>query len=436
MIMEKFDFDSLTDRHGTHCVKWDSKPPVTCEDVSRLNPSVQPGWRADLIPMWVADMDFKTAPCIIKALHNRVDHGIFGYSHVLPSFLEATVDWWERRRGWKTRRDWYLQVPGLVAGMSVVIKALTQYELDADGQVVAKPDQGRGPDGRKPQVIVQTPAYNCFFSSVRNNDCELVENKLIYDLEGDQPTWYIDFEDLERKAADPMAKLLLFCNPHNPCGRVWPKEDLQRVDEICRRNGVIVISDEIHCELEMPGYHYTPFASLSPEAQDNTITLNSPTKAFNIAGLAISNLVTNNPTWRRLIDKVININEVCDLNSFGIVALEAAYREGEPWLNELRQYLYDNYRLTVEFFEDVLPQVLVTKLEATYLVWLDVQFLHLSADEIQKELIAVEHVWPSSGLLYGRDGFLRVNIACPRTRLLQGLNRIAAGLERLAARKA
>ncbi len=433
--MEKFDFDTLTDRRGSGCFKWDGQPPVTPEELARLNPDAAPGWESDVIPMWVADMDFKVAPCIIKALHDRVDHGVFGYTKVMDSYLDATIEWWRRRRGWNTEREWYLQVPGIVAGMSVVIKALTQFEIGPDGEVVEKPRRGRGPAGEKPQVIIQSPAYNCFFSSVRNNGCELVENKLIYDLQGDQPTWYLDFEDLERKASDPMAKVLLLCNPHNPCGRCWPREDLERIGEICRRHGVIVLSDEIHCELEMPGCHYTPMATVSAADQDNTITMNSPTKAFNIAGLAISNIVTNNPEWRKLIDKVINLNEVCDLNVFGPVALEAAYREGQPWLDALRSYLYDNYRATLDFFEDVLPQALVTKVEATYLVWLDVRWLHMSADEIQKELIAVEHVWPCSGVIYGLDGFLRINLACPRTRLLQGLNRIAAGLERLSARK-
>ena len=432
--MEKFSFDTPTDRRGTGSVKWDGPFPVTPEEVERICPDARPGWEADVLPMWVADMDFKVAPCIVEALHARVDHGIFGYTKVLDSFLDAAVDWWKRRRGWQTERDWYLQVPGLVAGMSVVIKALTQFEIAPDGTVVEQPDRGRGPGGQPPKVIIQTPAYNCFFSSIRNNGCELVENKLIYDLQGDQPTWYLDFEDLEQKAADPMTRILLLCNPHNPCGRCWPREDLARVGEICRRNGVVVISDEIHCELEMPGYHYTPMATVSPEDQDNTITLNSPTKAFNIAGLAISNIVTNNPDWRKLIEKVINLNEVCDLNVFGPVAFEAAYRGGEPWLDAVRAYLYHNYLATLDFFEDNLPQVAVTKLEATYLVWIDVRFLHMSADEIQKELIAVEHVWPCSGVIYGLDGFLRINLACPRMRLLQGLNRIAAGLERLASR--
>lgn len=416
--MEPFNFDEMISRRGTSCVKWDAPSPA----------GPVPG---DTIPLWVADMDFKVAPPILEALRRRVEQGIFGYTQIPASYYRAAIDWWSRRRGWKTEREWYLPIPGIVPAMSVVIKALTQYELSPEGEVVEKPDWGRGPHGELPEVIIQSPAYNCFFSSVRNNLCALSVNPLVYDTEGDQPTWYLDFDDLERRASGPMAKILLFCNPHNPCGRVWPREDLERVDEICRRNGVVVLSDEIHCELEMPGYRFTPLASLSEEARDNTITMNSPTKAFNIAGLEISNIITNNPVWRKLIDKVININELCDVNPFGPLALEAAYREGEPWLDALRNYLSDNYRALLGFFADELPDYPVSRLEATYLVWVDVRRLGMSADEIEKSLIREEHVWINSGVMYGLDGFVRINIACPRARLLEGLGRIARGFKRL-----
>ena len=315
--MGKYNFDEMTIRRGTNCVKWDAESPV--------GPISE-----DVIPLWVADMDFKVAPEIVNVLKDRVDQEIFGYTHVPDSYYEAAVNWWERRRGWHTEKDWYLYIAGVVPAMSVVVKALTQYEI-VDGEVVEKPNRGRGPHGELPKMIIQSPAYNCFFSTAKNNLCELSINKLIYDTEGDQATWYIDFEDLERRAADPMAKVLLFCNPHNPCGRVWPREDLERVADICRRNGVIVISDEIHCELEMPGYHFTPMASISQVAQDNTVTMNSPSKSFNIAGLGISNIITNNPDWKKIIDRVININELCEVNPFGVLALQAAYNEGQHY---------------------------------------------------------------------------------------------------------
>ena len=245
-------------------------------------------------------------------------------------------------------------------------------------------------------------------------------NKLIYDTEGDQATWYIDFDDLEKKAADPMAKVLLFCNPHNPCGRVWPKEDLEKVADICRRHDVIVISDEIHCELEMPGYHFTPMATID---QDNTVTMNSPSKSFNIAGLGISNIITSNPQWKKLIDKVINVWEHCDLNPFGVLALQAAYNEGEPWLKELCTYLKGNY--------DLLVEIPVSKLEGTYLAWIDVRAVGMKALDIEKDLILKDKVWINGGAMYGLDGFMRINLACPRARLQEALNRICSGLRRL-----
>ena len=413
--MGKYNFDEMTERRGTNCVKWDAESPA--------GPIGE-----DVIPLWVADMDFKVAPEITKALRDRVDQGIFGYTHIPDSYYESAIRWWERRRGWHTEKDWYLPVAGIVPAMSIVIKALTAYEVDTEGNVVEKPNGGKGPNGELPKVIIQTPAYNCFFSSVRNDVCELAANALIYDTEGDQATWYLDFEDLEKKAAVPMTKVLLFCNPHNPCGRVWPKEDLKKVAEICRRNNVIVISDEIHCELEMPGYHFTPMATID---QDNTITMNSPSKSFNIAGLGISNIVTNNPTWRKLIDKVINLWEHCDLNPFGVLALQAAYDEGEPWLDELKEYLYGNYQLLMNYFERELPQFPVSKLEGTYLVWVDVSALKMPSMEIEKSLIEEEKVWINGGTMYGRDGFVRINLACPRARLEDGLKRIVNGFNRL-----
>ncbi|MDY6320610.1 MAG: MalY/PatB family protein [Candidatus Cryptobacteroides sp.] len=416
--MSKYNFDEMTVRRGTSCVKWDAPSPA--------GPISE-----NVIPMWVADMDFKAAPAIQEAVRKRAEQGIFGYTHVPDSYFESSINWWQRRRGWHTQKDWYIPIDGIVPGMSIVIEAVTHYEV-AGGKVVRKPNDGKGPNGELPKVIIQTPAYNCFFSAVRNQGCELVENPLIYDTEGDVPTWYLDFEDLEKKCADPMVKALLFCNPHNPCGRVWPKEDLLKVAEICRRHGVIVISDEIHCELEMPGCHFTPMASLSPEIQDNTIQMGSPSKSFNIAGLEISNIITSRKDWKMMIDKVINIYEHCDLNPFGIVALQAAYDEGEDWLKELNQYLWDNYLELVNLFEDEIPDVLVSKLEGTYLAWIDVRSVGLPTEEIEKSLIENEHVWINSGVMYGKEGFMRINIACPRTRLLAGIERIAQGLKRLS----
>ena len=415
--MGKYNFDEIVPRRGTGCVKWDAASPAGPID-------------EDVIPMWVADMDFKAAPEIMDAIRRRLNQGVFGYTSVPDSYYRSAIDWWQRRRGWHTEKDWYLPIAGLVPAMSVIVKALTQYEI-VDGKVVERADRGRGPKGELPKVIIQNPAYNCFFSTVKDNLCELSENRLIYDTEGDQATWYLNFEDLEKRASDPMAKILLFCNPHNPCGRVWHREELQRVADICRRHGVIVISDEIHCELEMPGSHFIPMASLSKETQENTITLNSPSKSFNIAGLGISNIITSNPEWKALKDRAMHIGQLCELNPFGVAALEAAYDHGEAWLNELNEYLWGNYRHLCDRFEEEIPEIPVTRLEGTYLAWIDVRSLGMSADAIEKSLIENEKVWINSGVMYGRDGFMRINLACPRARAEEGIERMIKGFKRL-----
>lgn len=383
----RYDFDKLISRRGTNSYKWDSAKS------------------GEVLPMWVADMDFQTAPAIIDALHERVDHGIFGYTLVPDSYYEAVTGWFRRRHGWKIDRDWMIYTSGVVPAISAVIKALTS-------------------PGDK--VLLQTPVYNCFFSSVRNNGCEIVSSPLL--KSGD--TYVMDFDDLERKAADEKVKVMLLCNPHNPVGRVWSREELLRVGEICIRHGVMVISDEIHCELVFPGHHYTPFASISEDFLRNSVTCISPSKAFNIAGLQIANIVCADADRRQGIDRAININEVCDVNPFGVVATIAAYREGGEWLRELTHYLMQNYDYLKAWFEQHLPQFPVTKLEGTYLVWVDCSVLGLTSDRIVQELLEKEHVWVNPGSMYGQDeeGYIRINIACPRSRLAEGLERLKQGL--------
>jgi len=382
----KYDFDELIPRQGTNSYKWDSAAD------------------ADVLPLWVADMDFRTAPCIIEALRRRVEHGIFGYTRVPDAYYEAVIDWFGRRHGWQINREWIIYTSGVVPALSAIIKALTE------------------PGDR---VLVQTPVYNCFFSSIRNNGCELITSPLVRDGN----IYRMDFDDLERKAADPRTKLLLLCNPHNPAGRVWTREELLRVGDICLRNGVRVISDEIHCELTLPGYEYIPFASLSETFRANTITCLSPSKAFNIAGLQIANIVSSDEEVRRRIDRAININEVCDVNLFGVEALIAAYNRGEDWLDALNAYLYENYRCLCDYFAEHLPQLPVTKLEGTYLVWVDCRALRLSSVELAERLLERQKLWLNEGTMYGAEGegFLRINIACPRSRLLEALERLKAG---------
>ncbi|WP_251622684.1 MalY/PatB family protein [Odoribacter lunatus] len=383
----KYDFDEIIPRRGTRSYKWDMPE------------------EEGVLPMWVADMDFKTAPAIIEALEKRVAHGIFGYVKVPQSYYEAIVQWFSRRHQWTIECPWIIYTTGVVPALSAIIKAMTE-------------------PGDK--VIVQTPVYNCFYSSIRNNGCELSANHLVY-KEG---RYTIDFDDLEAKAADPRAKLLILCNPHNPAGRVWTEEELRRIGDICLKNGVLVVSDEIHCELTYAGHDYIPFASLSREFQMNSITCISPSKAFNIAGLQIANIVAADEEVRSRIDRAININEVCDVNPFGIEATIAAYNEGEAWLDQLREYLWGNYQYLCEQLKAHLPHCPVLPLEGTYLAWIDCQATGLDADEVTSRLRKEQKLLVNSGTMYGPGGerFIRLNLACPRARLMEGVKRIIDGL--------
>lgn len=377
----KYDFDKTIDRRATNSYKWDSAPE-------------------GVLPMWVADMDFRTAPAIIDALQKRVAHGIFGYTRVPDAYYDAVTSWFSRRHGWDIDREWIIYTSGVVPAVSAVIKALT---VPGD------------------KVIVQTPVYNCFFSSIRNNGCEIVSNPLRRTAD----TYEMDFDALERCAADPRAKVMLLCNPHNPAGRVWTPDELTRLGNICLRNGVTVVADEIHCELVYQGFKYTPFASLSDAFLHRSVTCVSPSKAFNIAGLQIANIVAFDNDLRSRIDKAININEVCDVNPFGVAATIAAYNEGEEWLNQLVDYLHDNYEAMAEFCRRELPEFPITRLEGTYLVWMDCSSLGMLSDALEHALLDDARLWLNAGTMYGAEGegYMRWNIACPRSVMLDGLNR-------------
>lgn len=377
----KYDFDKTIDRRATNSYKWDSAPE-------------------GVLPMWVADMDFRTAPAIIDALQKRVAHGIFGYTRVPDAYYDAVTSWFSRRHGWDIDREWIIYTSGVVPAVSAVIKALT---VPGD------------------KVIVQTPVYNCFFSSIRNNGCEIVSNPLRRTTD----TYEMDFDALERCAADPRAKVMLLCNPHNPAGRVWTPDELTRLGNICLRNGVTVVADEIHCELVYQGFKYTPFASLSDAFLHRSVTCVSPSKAFNIAGLQIANIVAFDNDLRSRIDKAININEVCDVNPFGVAATIAAYNEGEEWLNQLVDYLHGNYEAMAEFCRRELPEFPITRLEGTYLVWMDCSSLGMSSDALEHALLDDARLWLNAGTMYGAEGegYMRWNIACPRSVMLDGLNR-------------
>lgn len=384
----KYDFDEIVPRRGTHSVKWelDSDP--------------------DILPMWVADMDFRTAPPVVEALRRRVEHGIFGYAQAPQAYYDAVVKWFERRHGWRTEPEWILHTTGVIPALSAILKALTQ-------------------PGDK--ILVQTPVYNHFFISIRNSGCRTAENDLTY--RGGAYT--IDFADLERKAADPEVKAMLLCNPHNPAGRVWSPEELRRIGEICLRNGIFVVADEIHCELVMPGFRYTPFASLGEEFLHNSVTCCSPSKAFNLAGLQVANIIAAGETVRAKIEKALRINETGEIGPLAIDALIAAYDRGAEWLDALNEYLHANYLFLREYFAQHLPQYPVLPLEGTYLVWADCRATGLASDELAERLLAEGRLRVNSGTMYGAAGagFIRLNIACPRTLLAEELDRLRKVLE-------
>jgi len=384
----KYNFDEIVKRRGTGCVKWDEPRPLSIEG-------------EDIIPLWVADMDFKAAPAIQEAVIKRAQHGVYGYTVVEEDYYDAVISWFQRRHQWTIRREEIIYTTGVVPAMSVAIKALTM-------------------PGEK--VLILSPDYNCFFSSIRNNGCEVLETELKATNQ-----FKVDWSDFEAKCADEKTTVFLLCNPHNPTGRVWTKEELERMNDICMKHQVKVVSDEIHCELIMPGHRFQPFAAVSEACRQNSVILNSPSKSFNIAGLQAANIICAQPEWRHRLDRAVNINEVCDLNPFGPVALKAAYNESEDWIDELNQYLWDNYQALCEYAKEHLPQWKVNQLEGTYLLWIDITATGMSAQAYADHLLRDYHVWVNPGTMYGPqsgEGYIRLNIACPRALLMEALNRI------------
>lgn len=380
----KYDFDNVPDRRGTQCVKWDEDPDP------------------DMLPMWVADMDFRTAPAIIDALARRVRHGIFGYTHPGKPYYDAVTAWFERRHNWTINPEHIIYTTGVVPAISATIKGL------------AKPGDG---------VIVQTPVYTCFFSSIRNNGCRIVENKLIRTAD----SYRMDFDGLDALCADPANTLILLCNPHNPAGRVWTASELRRVDEIARRHGVTVISDEIHCELVYAPHVYTPYATV---AQSPHVVFTSPSKAFNIAGLQTANIIAADPAMRARIDRAINDNEVCDIGPMGVTALIAAYNEGADWLDAAIDYIRKNYLYLCSRIAGMPANMQVLDLQGTYLAWVDVSALAIPVEELSERLKREAHIWYTPGTEYGAngEGYLRINLATSRTILTEALDRLQAWL--------
>ncbi len=377
-----FDFDKQIERHNTGCVKWDES-------------------EEGVIPMWVADMDFAVAPAIQEAICQRAQHPVFGYTYVQDDYYDAVISWFQRRHQWTIAREHILYTIGVVPAMSVAIKALTM-------------------PGEK--VLILSPDYNCFFSSIKNNGCEVSE--CVLQLSDTENRFVVDWTDFEQKCADEKCTVFLLCNPHNPTGRVWNREELQRMTDICQRYQVRIVSDEIHCELTMPGFTFCPMGTVDSTA----VILNSPSKSFNIAGLQIANIICTDAPTRRRLDRAININEVCDVNPFGPVALMAAYNESEQWIDELNKYLWHNYTILCDFIKEKNLQWKVMPLEGTYLAWVDVSAACGNSVATYCERIKQKcKVWLNPGTMYGPtsgEGYLRINIACPQSTLLEALNRL------------
>ena len=380
-----YDFDTPVDRRGTDSLKWDVAE--------------------NELPMWVADMDFQTAPEIRQALMERMAHGVFGYSVVPERWYEAYIQWWKTRHGYTMERDWLIFCTGVVPAISSIVRKLTT------------PAE---------KVLIQTPVYNIFFNSILNNGRQVLESPLRYDGEA----YGIDFADLEEKLSDPQTTLMILCNPHNPVGKIWDAETLRRIGALCKKYNVVVVSDEIHCDLTDPGTGYVPFASVSEECRENSITCIAPTKAFNMAGLQTAAVSVPNPVLRHKVWRGLNTDEVAEPNAFAVEAAVAAFTRGGGWLDALRSYLYGNKQRAAEFIREELPSIYLVPSQATYLLWLDCGRLGMSGEEIAETIRRETGLYLSEGSQYGSTGenFLRLNIACPRTVLEDGLRRLKAGI--------
>ncbi len=389
MSNERFNFDEIIDRHNTHSVKWDQCPSD------------------DVIPMWIADMDFKAAPCIMDALKQRLEHGVFGYANVPEEFYTSIINWFDRRHNWHINREWIEYTTGVVPAIDAVLKAGT------------KPGEN---------VVILTPIYNCFFTCIESNKCTPVEVPLTYN---EDYSYSIDYDALDKALADDNTHTLLFCNPHNPAGRVWRKEELLKVNELCLKHGVTVVSDEIHCEMMMPGEHYTPFASISEEAQANCVTCGSPSKSFNIAGLQAAFIVSSNSRIKGDINKALIDNQVCAINPFGLEAFMAAYNHGESWIEQFNEYIAGNFKVLCDMMKEELPEFHITPMEGSYLAWIDVTPTGMTSAEVTKKILDDGKVMVNDGIMYGKagNGFIRINLATQRSVVEEGTRRIIKAMK-------
>lgn len=386
----KYNFDEIINRRGTGSLKW---------DVSENE-----------LPMWVADMDFKTSPAIIEAIKSRTEHGIFGYGIVPDEWYEAYIDWWSLRHGFKMSKQWLIFCTGVVPAISSCVRKLTT------------PAE---------KVLIQTPVYNIFFNSILNNGRVPLEVPLKY-CSGE---YEIDFSELEDKLSDPQTSMMILCNPHNPVGKIWDKETLARIGELCLKHHVTVLSDEIHCDLTAPGKEYVPFASVSDACRRISVSMIAPTKTFNIAGLQTACVCVPEPDLRHKVERALNTDEVAEPNCFAVAAAIAAFTKGSEWLDALRDYIQKNKDFAEQFVSENIPPARIVRSEATYLLWLDCSGICDDSNKLADYIRNETGLYLCPGGQYGKGGerFLRINAACPMSVMKDGMQRLGAGIERYLA---
>lgn len=381
----KYDFDAVIDRRNTNSCKWDIAEHE--------------------LPMWVADMDFRTAPEITAAITERAAHGIFGYSTVPDAWYAAYINWWDTRHGVKYQKSQLIFSTGVIPTISSCVRKLTSPAEN---------------------VVILTPVYHVFYNCIRNNGRNVLECPMQFD----GAEYHINWSLLEEQLADPQTTLMLLCNPHNPIGKIWDRETLMKIGDLAYDHGVIVLSDEIHCDLTDPGCSYVPFASVSEECAQNAVICVSPTKTFNLAGLQTSAAIVPNPKIRHKVWRALNTDECGEPNAFAVQAAVAAFEQGGAWLDELRQYLYENKQLVSSFLKAQIPQIRLVPSEATYLLWLDCSELHLNSKALADHIRKSTGLYLSNGVQFGNgEQFLRMNIACPKAMLTDGLNRLKKAVD-------
>lgn len=394
MSFDKFDFDTVIDRRNTDCLKYDF--------------AVQRGRPANVLPLWVADMDFKTAPAITEALNRRVEHGIFGYSESGASYFEAVAAWMKRLHEWEVRSEWLIKTPGVVFALAAAVRAYA-------------------PVGGA--VLIQQPVYYPFTEVIEDNGRRVVSSDLVLGADGN---YHIDFDDVERKIVDEHVSLFLLCSPHNPVGRVWTEQELRTLGSICLKHGVTVVSDEIHSDFVWSGHKHHVFANLSEEFAQISVTCTSPGKTFNLAGLQVSNIFIPNETLRAKFKKQVDAAGYSQLNTLGLTACEAAYRKGGAWYKAMMEYVEGNLHFMQDYLAAELPQLHMALPEGTYLTWVDFRALGLSEPQLEDFIVNKAGLWLDSGAVFGAagQGFERFNVACPRATLRRALEQLGVAISK------